>query len=466
MNHIFRIALFATAVAGLSACNSEEDAIFDRSAAQILNDVSADYTKRMAAATNGWIMEYYPTNELEMYKGQGTALLAKFNINGTVEMASNKYYQDYSPYNLMDGVITDKSVWQVITDYGPVLSFNTYNRCLHQFAEPEGKVWDSSGKQYAYDQGLGIGGDYEFIMIDIPEQPDYAMIKGKKRGVYVRLSTLDEGLTFEDYYKDVADFVNSKFPSTAPNGWLLTVGDTIYNAENLNSPFAFMYPQGTDPEFTGNDYPFLITKHAGKYSLRFKSPVNFGGELSAQEFIYSPEDDVFKAVNNDRFTICGPDPSKFFFDYMSRYYVDEDDKNAKDPAVKITSKTVSDGVNAVINKLTAAMKAKRYSYAGLTISTAKSGDLVFTLSYKSGSSSKTNTVTFNGTLAFTDGCVVFGYKEPVGDATKLLKAFPEIQDLINVFCGSFKAHSDDNFVLNKLVVTSTADSGISFNVSL
>ena len=78
-----------------------------------------------------------------------------------------------------------------------MLSFSTYNDILHYFSDPA-----------IYDQGNGLSGDYEFVMVDVPEDHQTIMLKGKKRGTYVRLTRLPDGTDFETYLKDVYDFQN------------------------------------------------------------------------------------------------------------------------------------------------------------------------------------------------------------------------------------------------------------------
>ena len=48
------------------------------------------------------------------------------------------------------------SQYDIISDMGPVLTFNTYNAILHYFTEPKG----SSDVD-------GMAGDYEFVFMDV-----------------------------------------------------------------------------------------------------------------------------------------------------------------------------------------------------------------------------------------------------------------------------------------------------------
>ena len=162
MKKILSITLCFTAMLAFTACQSEEDDLFDSSAAERLAASKVTYTQRLPQATAGWAMEYYPTNGGSWPRGNGYLILAQFNKDLSVRMAMMNE-------EMSDGLyMEDTSLWEVISDQGPVLSFNSYNKCLHSFADPA-----------IYETGLGLEGDYEFEIINLPENAEFAMLKGK-----------------------------------------------------------------------------------------------------------------------------------------------------------------------------------------------------------------------------------------------------------------------------------------------
>ena len=99
----------------LVSCNYEEDDLFSASAAERLMQSQKTYTERLTGTT--WVMEYYPTNRNTAPTGVGYLLMTAFGNDQTVRIG-------------MDNAVTndlyteDTSLWEVISDQGPVLSLD------------------------------------------------------------------------------------------------------------------------------------------------------------------------------------------------------------------------------------------------------------------------------------------------------------------------------------------------------
>ena len=182
--NIFLLSLIGVGML-LSACSNEQDMLFDESAAERLNGASELYSQRLMAHENGWAVQLYPTLEDEAPFGSGYLLLMKFGNDRSVT-ASMKNSLTFGNYK------ESTSAWQVITDNGPVLSFNTYNEVLHAFSYPEDVPTTEDNET-----GTGIGGDYEFVIVDAPEDGSYMMLKGKKRGTYNLLTPIEDEINYE-----------------------------------------------------------------------------------------------------------------------------------------------------------------------------------------------------------------------------------------------------------------------------
>lgn len=310
MKKIFYFSLLVASALTFSSCTHEEDDIFDKSAAEILNEVSELYSERLASSEGGWAIEYYPTiiedfdpTVDNQYQVQGYLLLADFNKDGSVNMGMK---------NIVSGnrFISDRSAWDVITDLGPVLSFSTYNNCIHPFAQPEESgVLDT-------DKGKGLEGDYEFMMLDVPENPEYIMLKGKKRGTYVRMSRLDADTDFASYYSNL-DALNGKyFNPSAPNNLVMTLGETAMNVKDAGTGLITTWPVGGDEVADAVIRPFLTFVHNGEFRLRFRDAIELEDGSTAQEFAYNEEDDMFHGLENNDFTIAGQNANVFFYDWI------------------------------------------------------------------------------------------------------------------------------------------------------
>lgn len=301
-------ALSAMAALLLTACSNEEADIFDQSAAERLNSVSGIYSQRLTASPGGWVMEYYPYNDNEnLLTGIGYLIMNRFHDNGAVFTLM----KNAASYNY---VWSDSSAWQVVTDMGPVLSFNTFNECYGRFADPNdidlttGRNEDESGK--------GFGGDYEFVMVDVPEDGMHIMLKGRKRGLYQRLTRVPEGTDFEAYLDDIAQFNSTHFIKDAPWELVMTEGGKRYSMNWMFRGYATTYPEGTDSTTYGWHEPFLVTKYDDAYHLRFKDTLMVDDHQMEQEFVYSAEDDKFYGMKDRNNTIEGANPTSHFVDYM------------------------------------------------------------------------------------------------------------------------------------------------------
>lgn len=307
---------------GVTSCKNEEDDIFNASAAERLNAASDLYSARLTAQPNGWAMQYYPTYDDEAPNGAGYLLLNRFNKDYTVDVSGynwphwenvfNVESRDYEMkvfYNKQ--YITDTSYWQVITDNGPVLSFNSYNEALHLFSDPD-----------YYETGTGFGGDYEFVIVDAPEDASYMMLKGKKRGTYNLLTPVEEGVDYETYLREVSDFQNVHFTSKSPVGCYIMFGDSVYNMEDASEGLPSIYPEGSDKIANQTFNPFLITKRGNDFYLRFRDAFKRDDmEGVLQDLRFVPEEDRFVCPDNTDFRIEPHNANKFFWETFEKEHI-------------------------------------------------------------------------------------------------------------------------------------------------
>ena len=398
--------LFGMVCAGfaLTGCAGEEDDIFSASAAERLNESSAKYSARLEAQPNGWAMQYYPTYNDEYPYGSGYLILMDFNPDYSVRVAMNNRFSD-------NVFATDVSAWEVISDNGPVLSFNTYNQCMHAFSDPEDIPWTEDSEQ-----SEGCNGDYEFIIVDAPEDASYMMLKGKKRDTYNLLTPIEEGVDYEEYLADVKQFHNLMFSTTAPTGAYICFGpDSIYNLEDANDGIPNIYPLGTDAIANESFNPFLITKRGQDYYLRFRDAFEHGNiEGTLQELRYDSIQDMFIGTDNPQFIIKGYPAEKFFDEHLTskRNYFDFDVKSA----------VMSEKFQAYIDQLTedfstlTSKNKKAYAFVGLRLQwDAKNEAYQWAVRYTPGTTTATQAV-YNYTYENQDGNAVFGYVEPGVDS--------------------------------------------------
>lgn len=439
-NSIIALATLVMACT-FTACSHEEDDIFGQSAAERLNSVSNIYSQRLTDSKGGWVMEYYPYDDNEdLLTGTGYLILNRFHDNGSVfTMMKNA-----ASYNT---AWTDSTAWEVITDMGPVLTFNTYNVCYGRFSDPDDL--DLTPGTYDDESGKGFQGDYEFVMVDVPENGDHIMLKGKKRGLYQRLTRLPEGTDFESYLDDIAAFKAKMFVSNAAWELTMTENGTRYTMNHQDRGCSTVYPEGKDSTNYGWHEPFLVTKYNDAYHLRFKDTIMVEGHQMEQEFAYNPEDDKFHGVIDPNNTIEGADPTSHFVAYM---------KSSRKWTHTLGNK-VEGKASEALNTVNSDFSAHKYTVKSISFS-MMADDCRVTISLQSGK----NTVEINYLYDMTindDNSMTISYREPyVTNSNKrssqILSTITTLTSFLEAINGTYSAKqaSGTNFDLRTLEITS------------
>ena len=417
MKKILSISLILATALTFSSCVKEEDDIFDKSAAERLNEASDLYSSRLMAAPNGWAMQLYPTNDNEWPYGTGYLLLCRFNKDHSVNVAMNNIFSN-SQY------LSDTSLWEVITDNGPVLSFNSHNDCVHAFSDPYDLSFTGTAAKDNNESGTGAEGDYEFIIVDAPEDASYMMLKGKKRGTYNLLTPVEEGMSYEQYLMNVKTFRDYYFAKNVPTFYEVHWGDSLckmtmsypdeaMNDKNANASYdgiPNIYPYHGSSVFDQTFNTFLITMRGNDYYLRFRDRIHIG-DVSVQEFRYDKERDIFVSVDNDNYYICGDDPTRFFSENIYNIFQGTDKLGWRfyyEGEMSDSWKAEMDAINADFqaqkNPMTLVSMAfkKENNDLGLALITTyktKSGNSNVTTYYDVNSQADGVTLTFNGNIS-------------------------------------------------------------------
>ena len=404
-----------------TGCKREEDDIFDKSAANRMTEAITTYKTRLAEAKGGWLMEYYPTTSAS---SEGVLICAKFNTDGSVEVGTINNYKDDG--QTAPSYESDISAWDVIADNGPVLTFNTYNNCIHYFSDPS-----------IYKTAYGYEGDYEFTIISMGEGADNAMLKGKKSKAYINCSQLPEGTDFKEYLEGVRTYQSEKFPSSAPNYNLLHIGDSLYRVEDIATKTCNIYPYNGDNVADESYHKYLLTRHSnGKYYIRFNQAFSFLDQ-EMQEFELDEEADVFNCVGNSNVKLTGADPTTFFVSKFKE-------------STYTSTKEASDSLLNLVAALTKEMKAKKQDYKRFTLTLTNDTTMTLNLVY----GSKNAKAPFIFSCKEDGGVFSFKYKEPGTTAGgNLVAAFPHLDELLRLMTGDFvidKAHNAFDLTLTTL----------------
>lgn len=263
-------ALAVAAVATTASCSREEDDIWDRSAAERLDDARNTDLATLCAAQNGWEMLYFTAND---NVSRGLNFLMKFNTDGSVTIAAknsdtgNDYTEETSTYD-------------VISDDGPVLTFNTYNNLFHRYADP-----DPEHTQVDSD-GVGDGGDYEFKIMSVSDGMIY--MRGKKHGLEVYMHRLADDVNWEQYFTDVEAMHERMFTSSIPTLWLTLADGSRYSITNAAGQEMSLLRENGDAVTETTKLSYVATR-TGMRWIRSYSGHDNESATPAREFVFNAE---------------------------------------------------------------------------------------------------------------------------------------------------------------------------------
>lgn len=452
MNKILSITFLLGATLTFASCANEEDDLFSQSAAERLNAASALYSSRLEAQPNGWAMQLYPTTKNEAPYGNGYLLLMDFNTDHSVKVAMN---------NSLTGnqFASDSSAWEVITDNGPVLTFNTYNKVMHTFSNPEDVASTGTAESENDETGTGIGGDYEFVIVDAPEDASYMMLKGKKRSTYNLLTPVEVGVNYADYLNDVKAFQSKMFPTNSPSYDVVHYGDSLYKMEGANDGIPNIYPMDSDAVLNESFNPFLITKRSSDYYLRFRDAKEFDNGIKIQEFKYMSDKDIFQSTENEAYYIDGDDPSRFFNEMLDSASTHRWQWNAQ--------ASMSDSYAALYSQVQAGFKAIKYTFNNMQIRPLTSSIIQVRVLYRTATGSN-STLNYDFTKTVdTDGTSLTYLAAETSGGEKVLTTIPALKSLFDAMSIKYTiVAGTTKFDLSTIKLVSATDANLWFVTTL
>lgn len=375
------------------ACSRDEESLFDKSAAERAQEALTNANEVLVAPTNGWEMLYFANLESKGYN-----LVMKFEANGQV-IATAKNAE-----TTKNKILTDSaSTWQVKLDYGPILTFDTYNDVFHAWADPQA-------------DGDGLLGDYEFLILHADSS--YIKLKGKKHGAYCYLYPLEQGVTAEKYYEDI-DAAQKLFCGN--NNLLHVQAGTQENLlHNGSKGIFYLTALGERPNTEELDiYPFAIRKNGVQLTAPF---------LNQRGTFFEFVDGVLKSEDTE---IHAAAPTAYVVEYIElangSWYVDF--KNSCDSIIAVIE-AIDTKLKATYpkNKAKAGVNALRFQKI--------SSGLVLTVSYYGSSTKATTDMNYRYDIVNENGDLKIAYQGPNDEnAQKALNAFPQIEMILNTLSG-------------------------------
>lgn len=277
--------LFALLVSfiAFNACTSDVDNYFPESAPERATKTVAEVKKILQEAPNGWRMEYYG----DMIYG-GYNVLCQFK-GDSVQIASEKAGKNHEAgLDASGNLITETSLahYSVNQSMGVVISFDTFNKLFHYFADPKNEDFGEAG--------TGFGGDFEFRVLKY--SPDSIQLQGLKHGDRIMLYPMKADMDWASYLKEVENVKNFMASSSYT---LLAGNDTLAEVTQYGDyhSLIFQYPDSTG-EMKEYAYPYIITPEGYKFYREI--------EIGGKKFTNFSKD--FNEPTDERFYPQG-DPS-------------------------------------------------------------------------------------------------------------------------------------------------------------
>lgn len=231
------------------ACLKDQNDLFDKSPSERMDEALSNYKKVLASSDKGWLLEYYPERN-QSYGGYNYIIqFTESTVKAHVDIAA-----DISESS-------DETLYQLIADSGPVISFDTYNSFLHYFATP------SSSMYQAYQ------GDFEFILMGLSDDQNEIRLKGKRSGNTMVLRRMTE-----DAVSYLTKVLNVEDEITAPE-YRINIGNEQFACTLSSRILSFQYP-GDDDAIVDVQTAYCVTDKG----IRFYEPLDING-VTVDEFI-------------------------------------------------------------------------------------------------------------------------------------------------------------------------------------
>lgn len=304
-----KLSLLAILIMGVttSCFKMEEKEIFDENAATRLDNAIKNYNDILTREGGKWMLEYYANaNEV------GYVYLLTFDKNGSVKISGkNNLIGEVKGLELTSAFGSEVSQWEVIGDNGPVLTFNTYNKYFHIFANPEDIATTETDEQ-----GYGHEGDYEFDIMKY--SGDTLYIDGKKYENHMIMTRIKDVDDDEAFFTQLDELKASIFSLVIPELYLTAASGKRFVCSNASTMMWNIYPEGGDAITETLSYNAIFTPSG----VRFMNPLGIlanYNEPAAQAFKIKDG----KLVSEDGLTTIEAAPlSQLFNDQRFKWQID------------------------------------------------------------------------------------------------------------------------------------------------
>ena len=255
MKKIF-YAIAAAAFVLVPSCQSFEPDVFEESSSVRMTSFLEDIRETLVSESNGWSLDYYPGSA---YAG------TTFTLSFTGQKVTVRHESAPS--------VSETSTYDLKSDDGAVLSFDTYNSIMHQYATP-------SSRQYQ-----AKGGDFEFEIRSFDKAAKTVTMIGKRSRNTCTLRPLAKDA--EAYLQGIAAFENSLSVAAAA----ATIEGVEYEAYLDAGTRTMTIGEKGASDDSLQTVRYVLTENA----LRFASPFELG-EKSFSEWTFDGAQETFSGA--------------------------------------------------------------------------------------------------------------------------------------------------------------------------
>ena len=413
------LVIIALLAATFAACSRDEESLFDKPAAIRAQEAITNAFDVLTSNETGWEMAYFPNLEAS---AKGYNMVLKFSKNGNVSVTAK------NSATTNNKIMTDSaSTWAVKSDYGPILTFDTYNDVFHAFSDPK-------------EDGAGHLGDYEFLILKAT--PELVLLKGKKHGAYTVMRPM-KNTDLAAYFTACEKMQSKLFGNN--NIVTLTQGDNkmyLYNgAEGQFQSAAYGYPLVAE---AATYHPVCSTEDGIIVSM------GFGEDIHDHIFYYNEEKGELKSEQG---AVMNAGNLNVLF---GAYFTDNALGWAVDYAGQEAVEELLSAVNTAMSNTSAKMKVMGYGYKQSLNMYEGGYFLLVNFTYKQGKKNQEKKLVWTINLEQDEnGITIKGTGEngelvPYDDGTKefVEKRIPSAQAVADLMVGSFSATSLEGNLFN------------------
>lgn len=407
--YLLLIGLFA---ATMVACSRDEESLFEESAAIRAQKAIENAQNVFTSQEAGWEMAYFPNLE---NTAKGFNMVLKFKKDGSVSVTAK------NSTTTMNKIVTDSaSTWQVKSDYGPILTFDTYNEVLHAWADPGG-------------DGAGLLGDYEFLILKAT--PELVLLKGKKHSAYSVMRPI-KNPDVAAYFAASEKMQKMLFGNN--NIVTLTQGDKKMYLYNGASGQFMSAPYGSAlDEAAATLHPVCSTEDGIVVST------GFGDDVHDHVFIY---DSIKGELKSEKGAIMNAGNLNLLF---GAYFTDNALGWAIDPAGQEAVDALLADVNKEMKNTSAKMKVMGYGYKQSLNMYEGGYFMLVNFTYKQGKKNQEKKLVWTIDLKQDENGITVANAVPYDKNTEtFLELIPSAQGVADLMIGSFSATSLEGNLFN------------------